>query len=258
MRAARAEAVRVSGLGELGPLVFEPGELMLRTHPLASTIVTFSLMAYLSACDSSGAGSGASAGQGGEAGSSAGAAGAVGSSTSGGGGQVGSSSGGAGASGSAGAGGMSAGGAGGAGAGADGGTAGGGDPVSEWKTANLTNYESYPDPNSEECVEFNGCTWAGMFAALDGKQTEQWVMEHNIIAVHQKDFDTYELKTLRLRMGDKEIDAVVYDMCADSDCDGCCTENSAETGFLIDIEKYTMQRFGAGDGIVEWACIDCD
>jgi hypothetical protein len=100
--------------------------------------------------------------------------------------------------------------------------------------------------------------WAGMFAALDGKQTEEWVMEHNIIAVHQKDFETYKLKTLRLRQGEKEIDAVVYDMCADSDCDGCCTANSAETGFLIDIEKYTMQRFGVGHGIVEWTCIDCN
>ena len=30
-----------------------------------------------------------------------------------------------------------------------------------------------------------------------------------------------------------------------------------ETGFLIDIEKYTMQRFGTGDGIVEWTCLDC-
>jgi hypothetical protein len=135
---------------------------------------------------------------------------------------------------------------------------GGGGVVTEWKTANLTNYESYPDPNSEECIEYNGCMWAGMFAAVDGKQTEQWVMEHNIIAVHQKDFETYKLKTLRLRSGGKEIDAVVYDMCADSDCDGCCTANSSETGFLIDVEKYTMQRFGVGDGVIEWTCVDCN
>jgi hypothetical protein len=26
---------------------------------------------------------------------------------------------------------------------------------------------------------------------------------------------------------------------------------------LIDIEKYTMQRFGSGDGIVDWMCLDC-
>ena len=62
---------------------------------------------------------------------------------------------------------------------------------------------------------------------------------------------------LRLRRDGDEIDAIVYDACADSDCDGCCTDNSWETGFLIDIEKYTMQRFGHGAGTVEWACLDC-
>ncbi len=126
-----------------------------------------------------------------------------------------------------------------------------------WRLANLTNYESYPDPNSEECLEYNGCTWAGQFAALDGVMSEEWVMEHNIAAVHGDDFATYRLKTLRLRQGDRELDVVVYDYCSDDDCAGCCTENSAETGFLIDLEKYTMQRFGSGDGIVEWVCLDC-
>jgi hypothetical protein len=210
---------------------------MFRTAWSAIVMVTWS--SGLSACDDGSSGSGAPGGQGGASGSSAGSPSFGGSSTSGG---------------AAGQGGATAGGT------SSGGSTGGGDGggVSEWKTANLTNYESYPDPNSEECIEYNGCLWAGMFAGVDGKQTEQWVMEHNIIAVHQKDFETYKLKTLRLRMGEKEIDAVVYDMCADSDCEGCCTANSAETGFLVDIEKYTMQRFGAGDGIVEWACVDCD
>ena len=128
----------------------------------------------------------------------------------------------------------------------------------EWNRANLTNYTSYPDPGSEECIEYNGCEWAGYFSFLDGQQTEEWVQEHNIIAIHSKDAEQYKLKTLRLRQGDHEIGAVVYDMCSDTDCDGCCTANSAETGFLIDIEKYTMARFGSGDGIVEWKCVDCD
>ncbi len=97
-----------------------------------------------------------------------------------------------------------------------------------------------------------------MFAALDDKQTEDWVKANNIIAVHSKYFKAYKLKTLRLRKGAKTIDAKVYDECSDSDCDGCCTENSKKTGFLIDIEKYTMQRFGnIGDGTIEWSCLDC-
>ena len=130
------------------------------------------------------------------------------------------------------------------------------EPLS-WRTANLTNYTSYPDPGSEECVEYNGCEWAGWFAALDEQQPESWVMAHNIAAVNSTDFDTSRLKTLRLRQDVQEIDVVVYDMCADSDCDGCCTQNSRETGFLIDIESYTAERFGSGDGVVQWACLDC-
>ncbi len=128
-----------------------------------------------------------------------------------------------------------------------------------WHQANLTWYTSWPEPGSEECIEYNGCTWAGYFAGIDGQMTEEWVKEHNIIAVHEKDWNKYKLKTFRLRMNGSTIDAVVYDMCSDSDCDGCCTENAGEIAFLIDIEKYTRERFdGNGDGVVEWTCLDCE
>jgi hypothetical protein len=85
------------------------------------------------------------------------------------------------------------------------------------------------------------------------------VQAHNIAAVHERDANTYKLKNLRLRQGTRQIDVTVYDMCADSDCNGCCTANANQNGigFLIDIEKYTMQRFGSGSGIVEWQCLDC-
>jgi hypothetical protein len=125
------------------------------------------------------------------------------------------------------------------------------------RKANLTWFESYPDPGSEECVVYNGCTWAGQFAALDGKQPESWVKANNICAVHERDFAKYKLKTLRLVQGNKSIDVKVYDMCSDSDCDGCCTKNAASAGFLIDVEKYTAERFGTRDGVVDWTCIDC-
>jgi hypothetical protein len=140
------------------------------------------------------------------------------------------------------------------GSGGEHGTAG---AAAAWRTANLTNFTSYPDPNSEECIKFNGCMWAGQFAAVDGVQPESWVMANNIVAVHAKDFAQYKLKTLRLQLGPMQIDAKVYDECVDSDCSGCCMANSKQTGFLIDIEKYTMQRFGVGDGVVDWLCLDC-
>jgi hypothetical protein len=140
-----------------------------------------------------------------------------------------------------------------------GGGGGGGDDGLVWKKANLTNFTSYPDPGSEECIEFNGCMWAGQFAFVDGTKPKSWVMSHNIAAVHEKDAKTYQLKTLRLKQGSHQIDVVVYDECADSDCSGCCTENAHQNGlnFLIDIESFTMKRFGSGDGVVQWACVDC-
>ncbi len=144
----------------------------------------------------------------------------------------------------------------------EGNTAAGGDDSASnrltWKKANLTYYTSYPDPGSEECIEYNGCKWSGWFAGLGDRQTPEWVEANNIVAVHEKDFAALKLKTLRLRQGRKEIDVVVYDMCADSDCNGCCTANSKETGYLIDIESFSRDRFGTGEGIVEWACLDCD
>ena len=128
--------------------------------------------------------------------------------------------------------------------------------LAEWRNATLTWFESYPDPNSDECIIYNGCQWAGYFAFVNGKKPESWVRANNIIAVHERD-SRYALKTFRLRQGSRTIDAVVYDKCADSDCNGCCTRNAAPTGFLIDVEKYTRERFGTGSGVVEWQCLDC-
>ena len=126
-----------------------------------------------------------------------------------------------------------------------------------WYQANLTWYESYPDPDSEECIEYNGCTWAGQFYGLEGTQTEEWVAAHNIVSVHQKDWDWLGMQNIKLRQGDHEIIATVYDLCSDSDCDGCCTQNlgpvnSDGNRYLIDIEAYTRERFGSGEGIVEF------
>src|SRR6478752_4345065 len=121
-----------------------------------------------------------------------------------------------------------------------------------WKSANKTNYESYPDPGSQECIEFNGCTWAGQFAGCDDKKPEAWVKAHDIVAAFP-DFTALELHDLCLRKGSKTIVVTVLDTCGDSDCDGCCTENQGDADQLIDVEKYTNQRWGVADGRIEWA-----
>ncbi len=46
-----------------------------------------------------------------------------------------------------------------------------------WRKSELTWYTSYPDPNSDECIIYNGCLWAGYFAYLVGKQPESWVRQ---------------------------------------------------------------------------------
>lgn len=126
-----------------------------------------------------------------------------------------------------------------------------------WQKARLTWYTSYPDPGSDECIKYSGCDYMGDFAAI-GHKSEEWVAAHNLVAVHSKDFNKYKLKTLRLKQKDFLIDAQVVDMCADSDCDGCCTQNAnTGGGFLIDLESYGVKRFGLDDGTIEWTCIDC-
>ena len=65
-----------------------------------------------------------------------------------------------------------------------------------------------------------------------------------------------------MRQNGRTIDATVYDKCADSDCEGCCTQNAGELGFLIDIESYTCERLSGTkdgcDGVIEWTCLDCE
>jgi hypothetical protein len=131
------------------------------------------------------------------------------------------------------------------------------DSTLDWQSANLTNFESYPEEGSSECIDFSGCEYAGHFAGLDGQQSYEWVRDNNIAAVRSDHFDQYSHKTLRLRDGERTIDVKVYDLCSDNDCSGCCSQNSSDTGFLIDLEIHTADRFGTHHGIVEWACLDC-
>ena len=74
--------------------------------------------------------------------------------------------------------------------------------------------------------------------------------------MHLKDWAWLGMKTLLLRQGTREVTVRAIDACSDADCDGCCTANLGGDGYLIDIEKYTMGRFGSGDGLVEFQVCD--
>lgn len=128
------------------------------------------------------------------------------------------------------------------------------DSALTWRTGNKTNYTSYPEPGSQECIELSGCKYQGMFAACEETKSEDWVSKHNIVAIYP-DLRRYELHDLCLRKpdGSKSIVVTVYDTCSDDDCDGCCTQNRGSAGALIDVEHYTDERWGVGDGPIMWA-----
>lgn len=125
-------------------------------------------------------------------------------------------------------------------------------PGLKWHTGAKTNYTSYPDPGSEECLKYSGCEYEGLFSACPKKRTIEWVQAHNIVAVFP-DFNQLKLHDLCLRSGKKTIVATVLDQCADSDCSGCCTENRGSAEQLIDVESFTDARWGIEDGPIEWA-----
>jgi hypothetical protein len=144
---------------------------------------------------------------------------------------------------------------GGSGSGGSGGS-GNSDPCSAgnltWKTARKTNYTSYPDPGSEECVYYNGCEWAGWFAGCENQQSEEWVAANNVAAIFPN-FGSYDNHDVCIRSGAKTMVVTMYDTCADSDCSGCCTQNQSSNDALIDLESYTNARWGLPDGVIEWA-----
>jgi hypothetical protein len=121
-----------------------------------------------------------------------------------------------------------------------------------WKTANKTNYESYPAPGSRECIEYSGCKYQGQFAAC-GKavKSKEWVMSHDIAALFP--LGDMRLHTICIRAGDRQMEVTVYDTCGDHDCNGCCTRNRRDADVLIDLERYTNARFGVADGRIQWA-----
>lgn len=125
------------------------------------------------------------------------------------------------------------------------------DPGLSWKTAHKTNYTSYPDPGSEECIKYNGCTWAGQFATCSGKKSEAWVEAHDIAALFP--LGGYGLHDICIKSGTKTMVVTVYDTCGDSDCSGCCTQNKGSKDALVDLESYTNARWGLPDGAIEWA-----
>lgn len=123
--------------------------------------------------------------------------------------------------------------------------------------ARLTFYESYarccpdnsnydPSVDSTECDVYSACKYSGDFAVI-GHQSLGYVKNNSLISFYQHGDEDWENfysyfagMNITLSINGISYEALVADTCGDSDCDGCCSENSAETGYLIDLEYYTM------------------
>ncbi len=122
----------------------------------------------------------------------------------------------------------------------------------EWQSAALTNYESYPDPGQRGMRQVQRLQMGRTILRRAGQEDRGLGGTHEHRGGPSEALAPVGGKHLRLRQGGREIVVQVLDLCSDSDCAGCCTNNLGGDGYLIDIEKHTMQRFGSGSGVVKF------
>jgi hypothetical protein len=142
--------------------------------------------------------------------------------------------------------------------------------------ASFTYYQSYPmccpdspnydpDYSTEECDDYSGCKYMGDLAAFqteenpDGYVSFEYVETHNLVAFYDDNdpkgknwSKNYANKTIQIT---KEYNGKVHvfnasiaDTCGNRDCHNCCTKNAKPSGYLVDMEYYTlMNNFGTTD-----------
>jgi hypothetical protein len=126
-----------------------------------------------------------------------------------------------------------------------------------WKEASWTHFNSYApccedspnyDPTADrtECDNFSACDNIGQLA-YSGQQSLEWVQNNSIISFFSIDGDntSFGNKTMRVSAAGLTVEALVADTCVDSECDGCCSNNADPSGYLVDMEYWTvMNNFG--------------
>ena len=144
---------------------------------------------------------------------------------------------------------------------------------SGWKTANATFFESYPrcckggpayDPNApkDECEDYSGCKYQGLFAGADNKVGLEEVKSRNIVAYYDhanmenclencpwwdKNAKGRKIQVRDPSSGNTMI-VEALDRCGNDDCDSCCSKNSKKGGgTVIDFEINTAKRFYNGN-----------
>jgi hypothetical protein len=128
--------------------------------------------------------------------------------------------------------------------------------------ATLTYYHSYaeccegeanydPEADTTECDLYSACSYTGSFAAWpQEKKSLEFVQNSSLIAFYEYDdknfssfYKDFAGRTITLtKDGTIIFEAIIADTCGDADCNGCCNANSRDTGYLVDLEYFTMMR----------------
>lgn len=135
-----------------------------------------------------------------------------------------------------------------------------------WSKAVGTLYDLWPKPKTKECVAYSGCRWAGLTKALsagpldakgpckpgakvmDGgagvkycRWPDEKIKQWSLASTWDK-HPELSGKVLEVAMeggSGKTVRVNMKDVCADSDCTGCCSQNTGNGKYkLIDIEKH--------------------
>ncbi len=119
------------------------------------------------------------------------------------------------------------------------------------------NYDPlYP---TEECDDYSGCEYMGDLAAFqsesnpDGHVSIEYIEAHNLVSFFDNsdpqgnswatDYANRTIQIIKNYGGSTVIfNATIADTCGNRDCSGCCTTNSRPSGFLVDMEYYTVMR----------------
>jgi hypothetical protein len=140
-----------------------------------------------------------------------------------------------------------------------------------WTQASFTTYTSYApccrdspnyDPSADrtECDVYSACKYTGQFAYIEPKSFN-WVKSNNIIAFFSSNGDNSSFANKRIRISSlgTTVEALVADTCGDNDCNGCCSANAEPSGYLVDMEYWTVVnnfgRISAAQGQTCWQLV---
>jgi hypothetical protein len=127
-----------------------------------------------------------------------------------------------------------------------------------WNEASWTHFISYapccegspnydPSADTTECDLYSACDYLGQFAYMRKKKSLEWVKRNNIAAFFSSNGDnaSFRHKQIRVSAAGKTVEVRVVDTCGDSDCNGCCSSNADPSGYLLDMEFWTVvNNFG--------------